>query len=427
MISRIAESTVASDTRIGLDSLIRFRWGTTACIVATLLVVTSIGKLEIAAAPLALLVGVAAGSNLGLMFWRRSRDDAPAGLIGVAIAFDTLILTALLFLSGGPSNPFSILYLVHVTLAAVMLPDRWLWSVTTMAMAGYGTLFLAPGAESAHMGHEDAFSAHLQSMWIAFIVAAALIAHYVAQLARRLRAREHEVLSLRERAHRSERLASLTTLAAGAAHELNTPLGTVAVIARELERRAEQIPGPVAAAVTKDAKLIRSELDRCRDILEKMSASESAGEGEAATTLAEIGREVQRRFAGARAERLRIACAEPEAPIVAPQRALVRVVTNLVSNAFDASPDDGLVDLRIERGGRTASFTVEDRGTGMTREVAERAVEPFFTTKSPGRGLGLGLFLARSFADSIGGSLEIRSKPKEGTTVTLVVPSSGMR
>src|SRR5271165_3194805 len=201
--------------------------------------------------------------------------------IGAVFCLDTLCLTAMLGLTGGPMNPFSLLYLVQITLSAVVLRKRWTWALGVLSTACFGLLSFFHVPPAAFQPHhvEQGLSPHLVGMWIAFVVAAALITFFTGKIADALRTREQEVLLLQDQVAKNERLASLVTLAAGAAHELGTPLGTIAVVAKELERYAEKINDD--NAILGDARLIRSEVDRCRRILERMSAQSADPMGEA--------------------------------------------------------------------------------------------------------------------------------------------------
>jgi two-component system sensor histidine kinase RegB len=236
--------------------------------------------------------------------------------------------------------------------------------------------------------------------------------------------REEDLEEMRARAARSERIAALTTLAAGAAHELSTPLGTIALAARELERAAQR--GAPGSALVDDARLIRAEVDRCRGVLDQMSGRA----GGAAVHLPEsldvddVFGAIRKHLRPERAARLIIRVA-PEVPALhAPRAGLVQVLTSLVNNAFDASPDMMPVSIEAAMDGVTGGVRIEvvDRGTGMTADTLRRAGEPFYTTKEPGRGLGLGLFLARVFAERCGGSITMRSGTGD-TRVMLHLPS----
>ena len=359
----------------------------------------------------------------GFLFWHL-RMDRPVSrtLCGAVLILDTVVLTALLRATGGPSNPFSVLYLVHITLAAVLLDAPWTWGLTALSVLGYGSLFLSE-EHAGHLGHE--FSSHLRGMWLAFTLTAALTASFVVRLTSAIRRRDREIETIRKQAARSERLAALTTLAAGAAHELGTPLATIAVAAGELERAVARLPAAHAEPLLDDARLIRSQLDRCRTILDQMTAAagEVTGEAPDAVSLEDILSVVRDELVPSDRRRLRVEIDVGGAAIV-PHRAFARAVSSLVRNAFDASTAEDTVDVSVGSGEDEAlRVTVTDRGQGMTADVLERATEPFFTTKPAGRGMGMGLFLARALVEQLGGRLLLVSSEGAGTSATLELPA----
>lgn len=398
--------------------LIRLRWGAAVCQLAALAVAGSLFSLELSGTLLFGLVGVTAGTNVALELYNRSHRNSPPALIAGVLTFDTVLLTVLLMASGGATNPFSVLYLVNVTLAAVLLPLSWTWIVVGLSVGGFALLFVADGGHRGAMGHTG-YGSHLQGMWIAYTTAAIVIAYFVGRLSSALRRRERELIEVRELAMRNERLAALTTLAAGAAHELNTPLSTVAVVAKEIQRKCDTLDPDLA----EDAGLIRTELERCRGILEQMSAHAGESLGEAPEEL-EVDRLVKMLCdrLGEAAARLEVIRSGDRRTLFVTPQALARVLLNLVKNGLDASPSHTAVHLDIRGTDDRVVFVVEDHGTGMGEEVRSRVFEPFFTTKAPGKGFGLGLFLVKSFADRLGGSLELETAVDRGTKVTLALP-----
>jgi two-component system sensor histidine kinase RegB len=264
-------------------------------------------------------------------------------------------------------------------------------------------------------------------MWFSGAAVAELVAHYVTRARTALAHRQQQLDDAREHALRSDHLAALTTLAAGAAHELSTPLATIAVAARELERHADRLSArlPAVESLANDAKLIRTEIDRCQVILDGMSGrapngATAAAEPLAAATLVQL---VRGRLTDAQQARLRVDIASGvPVPSVA-GAAMVQAISSLVRNAFDASEPSTEVLLRFVPRESMVRVEVHDRGRGMAPEVRRRAGEPFYTTKEPGRGMGLGLFLTRTFAERSGGTL--RFETGDGTTAVLEVPARG--
>ena len=415
--------------KIGLAWLVRLRWlaiaGQLAIVGLTVLVLRVSLSLSLVGA----LISITALSNLALTAWLRKGDPSTHALTGV-LFLDVLTLTALLLTAGGPSNPFSVFYLVHVALAALLLAPRPAWLVAALTSLAFGSLFVLPShsidPHAMHMQH-GASSMHLQGMWLAYSLAAGFVVHFVSRVASALQAREHELFELQRSAVRHEKLASLSTLAAGAAHELGTPLGTIALVAKELERGLEA--GSSAEALIPDVRLIRQEVERCREILQQMAARAGEGAGEMLAKISVRGVEQDLSDAlGARASQIafeRSGELDQFDELMAPKRLLVQVLANLVRNAFDAQAEAGntepvrvVTSVEAER----AAFEIFDAGPGIPAEASSRVGEPFFTTKAPGRGLGLGVFLARAFAEKMGGELTLSARPSGGTVARLSVP-----
>ncbi len=371
-------------------------------------------------APLALVLA----SNILLDRMRILPARFPQGTLGAVFCLDTLSLTALLGLTGGPMNPFSLLYLVQITLSAVVLRKAWTWALGALSTACFGLLFFfhVPSAAFQIHQHEQGLSPHLVGMWIAFGIAAALITFFTGKIADALRTREKEVLILQDQVAKNERLASLVTLAAGAAHELGTPLATVAVVAKELERFAAMTAGN--ESVLEDARLIRSEVERCRGILERMSAqsAEPMGETPDRVQLRDFLVQVFGQFPESQRSLLRIELADEALAAVLPVHATAQSLGALIQNALDANVDQHPVVVTAMGIGADLRITVQDHGHGMPANVLRRIAEPFFTTKDPGQGMGLGTFLVRTFAENLRGRVLFDSSPGEGTTVTLELP-----
>ncbi len=392
------------------------RWGALLIQALSILVASEVLEVRLPLVPMWSLVAIGALSNA----WLQSRKER-AGHLGAFLILDVALLTGLLYLSGGPTNPFSVMYVVYIAMSAVMLPPRWTWAIAGLSIVSFAALFVVstPGEHFGHMGHGQGFQAHLYGMFIALALAVGLITYFVSQLSLELRRRERALAEAEERTHRWSRLASIAGLAAGAAHELGTPLGTIAVAAKEIEREAERADG--GERLVEDAKLIREEVERCRVVLDRMAAAggEHVGEAVGEIEVEALFDEVRDRLGRQLAQRW---VTTTDIPVLrAPKEALVQMVENIARNGFDAC-DEGEVSLRVGRRDRAVELRFADEGVGMDRETAERAVEPFFTTKGSGDRMGLGLFLARALVDSLNGGFTIESEPGRGTTIVVVLP-----
>jgi len=422
------KTTVPSDgdSLVELDWLVRLRWSASALGAAGSLVAWGVVGLDLPIVLLLLVCALLGASNAVLDVAIRRRRRAPSDRwLGVVAVVDIGLITAFLALSGGPMNPFSVLYVVYIGLGAMLLAPEQRWMLVALSSGAYATLFFVRPPTPAGHGHgvPSGLEMHLVGMWAAYTLAAIVLNHLVARVSDALSARERELRRAREQTARDQRLAALTTLAAGAAHELGSPLATIAVSAGELENALRELDG--REDLVADARLVRSEVRRCRDILDQMAAEgrDMVGEGLATVHLARLIAAV-REESGA-GSRLRVET-DPDllgSSMSVPRRALTRVLGNLVENALAAAPQDDTVLLRIARSEDRWSFEVRDRGLGMAPDVLARASEPFFTTRPPGRGLGLGLFLARTVAEQLGGGLALVSTPGQGTVASLELPA----
>ncbi|MEQ8231017.1 MAG: ATP-binding protein [Gammaproteobacteria bacterium] len=333
---------------------------------------------------------------------------------------DMVALSALVYFTGGAFNPFISLFLLPIVFAAAALPAPATAALTVLAIGCYTALMLAP-VRGAPVHHEAGlFGLHVWGMWYGFILSALCVALFVAGLARHVRARDRELAALREEALESERYLALGTLAAGTAHELGTPLSTMAVLAGELADTAES--SEARAQIT----LLRDQIARCKDILATISADAGnlqAGAGEAIGVDAYLDGII----AEWRARRPEIRLAfHGEGPRPAPEivadRVLTQAIVNVIDNAAQAAATQLAVDGRWSR--NELVLTVVDDGTGIAPEIGARLGREAVTTKEDG--LGIGLLLARSIVERLGGVLEFSARAERGTTARIAIPLAGL-
>jgi two-component system sensor histidine kinase RegB len=415
----------ADTNRIKLSWLLRLHWGGIAGQTLAIVAARWIIKIDVPVVILLSLVGFEVAENVVLELWLPRAEKVRDGLIAGTMFFDAVILTALLALSGGYSNPFSTIYLVNVALAVVLLDANWAWAMLAVSLALFGSLFaLAQVGELqvlSTLDHQEIMALHMQGLWVAFVVTASFIVYIMQRVQLALTRVQQALAEERSLSARKDKVASLATLAAGAAHELSTPLSTIAVVVKELQRSAEKSG---AESAVQDLALIREQVARCRDILHHMAAQagENAGEPFVALPLSRWVVDTLEFLP----ERSRVdvqAGVDLEVRAVSgPPNGITRALRSLVKNALQASPADSRVRLRVAIEGDLVVAEVIDQGCGMPGDILSRAGEPFFTTKVPGEGMGLGLFLTQTLAAQLGGSLELRSEPGSGTLATLKLP-----
>jgi two-component system sensor histidine kinase RegB len=396
----------ASPAEVNFAWLIRLRWATIAAQAVTIAIVRFGLQIDVPIGPLYAICAVAAAVNLGFALGARTATPRESWLLAV-VAVDVVSLTGLLYFAGGPENPFSFLYLVPIAVGAITLRPASTWVLVLLSMAASAVLFTSHRPLALGGDHAQHMAAHLRGMWIAFGIAAAFIVYFLMRVRRALALRDEELAASRNLAARQERLASLATLAAGAAHELATPLSTIAVVAKDLERDvAAAGVGPNAAD---DVRLMRREVDRCRRILERMrvDAGESAGE----------------RFVPVAVRDLVSDCLGSPSEGAGPASAWARSAGGV---DVDIAPNAAALTAVVPR--RAFGQVLRgllDNGAGIPADLLGRVGEPFFTTKPPGKGMGLGVFLARAVVERLGGEVAIQSARGVGTTATVSLPLEG--
>lgn len=401
-----------------LPWLRRLRWTAVAGQTLTVLAVVHGMHVQLPMAAVSWVIGAAVLTNLALHRVPPGRGER-MGFLAAVLGLDVVLLTSVLHLTGGPHNPFATLFLVLVAVAAVSLTPAWTAAVAVGSCLGYGWLFLGrgwfarPGDPVCGVGPDLPLSIHLQGMLTAYGLTAGLVAFFVARMHQGMRRHEMELARVRETVAENERFAALATLAAGAAHELGTPLGTMALVADDLARSTRAGRPDLAA----DADLIRREAFRCRSILDRLQ--NAAEDAPRAIGVSELVEDLRRVFPSARFD---IEAGTSSGTLVAPVEALRQALCNLVGNGQDASPSGspvrvavGLVPIGIE-------FRVEDSGPGLSESARVHAGEPFFTTKPVGRGTGLGLYLVRLLARRLEGDFQLECPSGGGTRAILRLP-----
>ena len=337
--------------------IIRLRWSSIVGQIGTIVAVYGVLGVRVPLLPLGIIIGLEVLANLLSSMWARkakrvalsSQAKAPELVkewhLAALMALDVVFLTGLLFFTGGPFNPFAFLYLVNIALAAVVLHAQWTWMLVGFALLSLGLLpLLNYHPLPLESFDPDTRAEFLQrGVWVAFGVASVFIVHFLLRVIGALEARERELKTAQKQADKQERLASLATMAAGAAHELSTPLATIAVVAKEIARRL----GEDDSRMTEDVQLVRDEVGRCRHILSQMAGGMGHGDATHLEVIT-LGALVDAALVGIRKKpdvRLEIDMTAKEAALPVPLPAAEQALRSLITNAQDASPKNKAVHV----------------------------------------------------------------------------------
>jgi two-component system sensor histidine kinase RegB len=375
--------------------------------------------------PLLFSAGTLIVTNLLLAAVLRRNLRAEAVLLPVVLTLDTLLLTGILFSAGGLQNPFVAFYLLHITLGAMLLSGLGAGLLFTLCVFCLLALHVSPFPlySAELLASSPGIPLHLWGILLGLLGAGSGILYFIRHLRRDADTHRHQSLALRAEIERREQFNALATFAAGIAHELATPLGTIAVVASDLSHQACNTCHHLDCQ--NDARLIRDEVARCKDILQRLRATDLLADPLPAETLspATIRSQLPAHISADHLARVRWTL-DPSAPaITTPSLVFFQAVGILVKNACEADPSGQPVDLHIGEDQGQLCVSVRDRGCGIDPALLDKLGQPFHTTKQPGFGTGLGLFLVRSFLDRVRGSWQIDSQPGQGSTFRLLIPA----
>lgn len=346
----------------------------------------------------------------------------------LALLVDVATLTAQLYLSGGASNPFAFLYLLQVILSAVLLETWSTWTIvciTGLCFAGLSQFFMPLSLPPDH--DEGLFSLYVEGMLISFLLIASLLAIFITRISSNRRAGDAQLAALRQRAAEEDHIVRMGLLASGAAHELGTPLATLAVILGDWRRMPEFSSNPV---LIEEISEMQIQLQRCKTIVSGvlLSAGEARGESSVKTTLNTFLGDIAEEF---RTTRPIVAfdyrnLIEHDMP-VAFDSALKQMICNVLDNALEASPR--WLSLTAARETDELILSVDDTGPGFVPSMLDQIGKPYQSTKAKTGG-GLGLFFVVNVARKLGGAVTAHNRVENGhvagATVRLTLPLSAI-
>ncbi|BBL71250.1 ATP-binding protein [Methylogaea oryzae] len=366
----------------------------------------------------------------------RLHSDTPVQVfeLFLQIAGDIFGISILLYFTGGATNPIAWFFLLPLIIAATVLPQTYTWYLVIFASSCYTVLIgyhvplpniqpaiapeMMPGKVQALMEHNH-LELHAFGMWFGFVFSAGLVAYFVVEMANTLRERDRKLAEAREQSLRNDRVISLGTLAAGAAHEMGTPLGTMAILLKEMEHFHN---GENDADLRDKLKILRDQVDRCKEALSVMSAS-------AGQLRAESGRKM--RLDNYLADVIsQWRSLRPEAPLefdaegakptpcIIAERTLTHTLINILNNAAEVSPK--YVGFRARWTGNRITLDISDHGPGIREDLFAVLGKRPITTKE--QGLGVGLFLAHTTIERLGGKIEILPNVEIGACIRIQLP-----
>jgi two-component system sensor histidine kinase RegB len=403
--------------RISLRTLVPIRWVAIAGQALTIIIVHfGLGF----SLPLVPALGVVGGSvllNVVLILLRQVAARLGERDAALCLGYDILQLAILLHLTGGLQNPFSILILAPVTVAATILSRRPVIVLSVLAVASISVLAL--WHEPLPWRTEPlVFPAELVlGIWVALVLATVFIGGYtwsVAQEAGRLR---DAVTATQLALAREQRVSAVGALAAAAAHELGSPLATIAVVAKELVRDL-----PDDSPHAEDAALLLSQSERCRTILAEL-AQQPEDDGGSPYTRLPISALVEAAGALHQNQGVKLIFATagqpaPEEPLVRRSPEIMHGLNNLVQNAVQFARREVSVTTFWDRS--TVTVEVVDDGPGFPLHLLGRLGEPYISTRAGAADhMGLGIFIAQSLLERSGARLVFDNLPDGGAHVAI--------
>ncbi|MDY7219788.1 ATP-binding protein [Denitrificimonas sp. JX-1] len=335
------------------------------------------------------------------------------------LGMDLFIHSGLLYYVGGSTNPFVAYYLVPLTIAAATLP--WLYSIVLSGLALTGYTALLIWYQPLHLQGEKVgellITLHLFGMWLNFALSAAFITFFVAKMSEAVREQDQLRAARREDNMRDQQLLAVATQAAGAAHELSTPLSTMSVLLTELRHAHAS-----EKDLQEDLAVLQEQVKLCKGTLQQLVR---AAEADRRQTVAE---QTVVQWLESSLDRWHLM--RPEAtyryqvsgtgmpPALMPPVDLSQALLNLLNNAADACHENLKIDLDWDD--QWIVITIRDYGAGVPLAIAEQLGKPFFTTK--GKGFGLGLFLSQASVIRSGGTVKLYNQDGGGTLTELRLP-----
>jgi two-component system sensor histidine kinase RegB len=392
--------------------------------VVTILVVHFWLGIALPLTKMAIVIAFLVALNIVSLFKHRYHDIVSNTELFLALLLDVAALTLQLYLSGGAANPFVSLYLLQVTLAAVLV-DAWSTWALVLITSGCFIWLTAVYQDIFSLREQGGNFArlHIQGMFICFVLSATLLVLFITRINRNLRGRDAHLARLRQQSAEEDHIVRMGLLASGAAHELGTPLATLSVILNDWQHMPVLKETPELSQEIVEMQL---QVERCKTIVSGilMSSGEARGEGTLRTTVNAFVDGLAAEWRASRSPaRFEYANAFGKDAAIVSDTALKQVIFNLFDNALEASPN--LVEVGVRRTEGDLVIAVRDEGPGFSEEMLAEFGKPYRSSKGRPGG-GLGLFLVVNVVRKLGGVIAAANAAGKGAIVTLTLPLASL-
>ncbi|MCX5495096.1 ActS/PrrB/RegB family redox-sensitive histidine kinase [Kaistia dalseonensis] len=419
--------------RLKLDTLVWLRWLAVAGQTVTVVFVQFWLQFPMPIGICLAAIALSAWVNLFLKIRYPSSLRLRARTAALMLAYDLLQLSLLLYLTGGLQNPFAILLLVPVIVSATTMAPR-----LTMALGGL-VIVAVSGLALWHLplpwGTAEPIAlplTYVAGVWVALVSAVVFMGVYAFRVAEEARQLADALTATELVLAREQHLSALDGLAAAAAHELGTPLATIVLVTKELEREL-----PKDSPYAEDVALLRSQSQRCRDILGKLtSLSTQTDQHLDRLPISHLLAEVTEPHRDAGIEiKINVAGRADAEPVGRRNPGILYGIGNLVENAVDFA--ETTVEITAIWTDKAVTLIIADDGPGFASDVIDHIGEPYVTTRARNAemvedheagGLGLGFFIAKTLLERTGAQIELsnRELPAHGAVVRINWPRDAM-
>lgn len=384
-----------------LRQLLILRTTVLFCVIGASFVARTYLQVEISIVTIGTVIGLGLGFSAMLAFYHHKRATVSALALYLQLIFDALLLATVVYFTGGSANPFIYYWLVLIAICAAIFNRRSTVVFTSITIMLYSSMLYVDMAQ--HLQHASSdFHLHLIGMWINFVGSALLITFFIGYLAAALRARQELLAKVREDTLKNEQLVGIGTLAASTLHSLGTPLSSLSILAEELSDLARNTEQATLAQMMQD------QVVRCKQTLSRLSQlTDSEHFAEIPKPIAQVMAEICEHYKVTAASPMPSFTAAAGCDTVFIQHNLLlnHALINLIDNAIRAAKNE--VHVAVGYDANTVKLQITDDGKGVPEEISRYWGQS--ALPSGNQGMGIGIFLANSTIEKLGGSINLQT------------------